>query len=48
MTNEMIFYLGVGSMVISFLFGIVYLIAARISWMRLEKKMDQEYGIYKR
>lgn len=43
----MIFILGVGNIVLSVLFEVFYLIIAKIKWIRLESKMDREYGIRK-
>lgn len=47
MTNEMIFYTGIVGAAAAFIFEIACLITAKIKWIRLEARMDQEYGIQK-
>lgn len=44
LTNEIIFYLGVGITAVSFILGILYFCVSKINFMKLNAQLDAEYG----
>lgn len=44
LTNELIFYFGVGITAVSLLLGILYFCISKINYMKLNAQLDTEYG----
>lgn len=44
LTNEMIFYIGIGIAVCSVLSSVIYFLLSQIRWIRMKVQLDEEYG----